>query len=110
MPSAIEHLAPAVLDEHVDCGLDGAAREGHDVAGAAVLGDEHTRFSFGWEWRGEAATLLSRATDETGYVQPTQSQLIAVRGPGPIPYHANPIIGWHVNAAGAGTYFAERWQ
>ena len=59
----------------------------------------HTRFTHMWEWDGRATTLLSRATDETGYVQPTRTELIRVRGPG-TDYHFNPIYGWTVKADG----------
>jgi sulfane dehydrogenase subunit SoxC len=31
-------------------------------------------------WDGKAAVLQSRCIDETGYVQPTLAQLIAIRG------------------------------
>ncbi len=45
-----------------------------------VLPQSHTRFRFPWTWDGSEAILTSRATDETGYVQPTREQLVAVRG------------------------------
>ena len=38
------------------------------------------RFALPWMWDGQAAVLLSRSTDETGYVQPTRESLAAVRG------------------------------
>lgn len=61
------------------------------------------RFSFPWAWDGKAAVLQSRCTDETGYVQPTLSQLIAIRGDnGPFGsiYHLNAIQSWAVGEAG----------
>jgi sulfane dehydrogenase subunit SoxC len=64
-----------------------------------VLPKCHTRFRHLWEWRGEPAVLLSRATDETGYVQPTLKQLVQARGPG-TQYHNNGIRGWRVNRDG----------
>lgn len=54
-----------------------------------------TRFRFPWEWDGKPARLQSRATDETGYVQPTIQQLIDVRGKNSI-YHMNGIKTWAV--------------
>lgn len=63
----------------------------------------HVRFQYIWKWEGGEATLLSRATDETGYVQPTRSQLIAVRGAG-TDYHFNAIAGWRVQRDGAVFY------
>jgi sulfane dehydrogenase subunit SoxC len=35
----------------------------------------HTRFTFDWNWTGDEATIMSRATDETGDVQPTLAEL-----------------------------------
>jgi sulfane dehydrogenase subunit SoxC len=64
------------------------------------------RFTHMWEWDGSAAVLLSRATDETGYVQPTRAALIKVRGIG-TDFHFNPIVGWKVAANGAVTFHAE---
>jgi sulfane dehydrogenase subunit SoxC len=61
------------------------------------------RFSFPWMWDGKAAVLQSRCTDETGYVQPTLQQLIAIRGSnGPFGsiYHLNAIQSWGVSEAG----------
>jgi sulfane dehydrogenase subunit SoxC len=63
-----------------------------------------TRFRFPWVWDGTAAVLQSRATDETGYTQPTHQQLIAERGPLEAPgmmYHMNAIQSWGVAADGS---------
>ncbi len=62
-----------------------------------------TRFSLQWQWDGKEAVLQSRSTDETGYVQPTREQLIAVRGtrPGPDGFdHYNGIKAWLVRTDG----------
>lgn len=58
-----------------------------------------TRFQFMWEWTGGDSVLLSRATDETGSVQPTREVLLARRGPG-TDYHFNQIVGWRVQRDG----------
>lgn len=61
------------------------------------------RFSFPWSWNGRPAVLQSRCTDETGYLQPTLKQLIAIRGSnGPFGsiYHLNAIQSWAVNEVG----------
>ena len=60
-----------------------------------ILPKAHVRFTRMWEWEGSETILLSRATDETGYVQPTRAELIRVRGPG-TQYHFNPVSGWRV--------------
>ena len=64
-----------------------------------ALRKAHTRFTHMWEWDGSETTLLSRATDETGYVQPTRSDLVRIRGAG-TDYHFNPIYGWTVKTDG----------
>ena len=42
---------------------------------------------------------MSRATDETGYVQPTTAELLRPRGPD-TQYHFNNIRAWRVGADG----------
>jgi sulfane dehydrogenase subunit SoxC len=59
-----------------------------------------TRFRLPWRFEGRAATIASRAIDETGYVQPTREALVAVRGTNSI-YHYNGIKFWQVRADGA---------
>ena len=68
-----------------------------------VLPKCHTRFSFPWKWDGREAVLMSRATDETGYVQPTLAQLRGARGAG-TRYHFNDIRAWRVAADGTVTF------
>ncbi len=57
------------------------------------------RFQYMWEWKGGDAVLLSRATDDAGFVQPTRTALVAERGPG-TNYHYNQIVGWKVDRTG----------
>ena len=64
-----------------------------------VLRFAHTRFRFPWKWDGREAVLQSRATDETGYVQPALSDLVKVRGVNSV-YHLNAIQSWKVAAGG----------
>ncbi len=58
-----------------------------------------TRFYLDTTWDGEEMFLQSRAMDETGYVQPTKTQLREVRGENSV-YHNNCIQTWWVNANG----------
>lgn len=58
-----------------------------------------TRFEADWSWTGEPASILSRATDSTGYVQPTREALVAARGLNS-QYHYNGIQQWRIDAAG----------
>ena len=64
-----------------------------------VLRFAHTRFRFPWRWDGREAVLQSRCTDETGYVQPTLTALVKVRGTNST-FHNNAIQGWKVMADG----------
>jgi len=52
-----------------------------------------------WNWNGSETTILSRAIDETGYIQPTLEQLRAARGVGTY-YHFNHIRTWRVRRDG----------
>jgi sulfane dehydrogenase subunit SoxC len=42
---------------------------------------------------------MSRAVDETGYVQPFLKQLLAARG-GNMGYHFNPVTAWYLQKDG----------
>lgn len=64
------------------------------------------RFQHMWEWTGGESVLLSRATDEAGFVQPTRKALIAERGLG-TDYHFNQIVGWKVAGDGKVTFHGE---
>ena len=57
------------------------------------------RFYLDTDWDGGEMLLQARAMDETGYVQPTKSQLRDVRGENSI-YHNNCIQTWHVKSNG----------
>ena len=59
-----------------------------------------------WKWDGSPATLMSRAVDETGYIQPTFAAFKEGRGPG-TDYHYNHIRAWKVAADGVVTYGGE---
>jgi sulfane dehydrogenase subunit SoxC len=61
------------------------------------------RFRSLWDWDGQETVIMSRAVDETGYVQPTYRQLEAARGPRTF-YHENNIRPWKVARDGMVTY------
>jgi sulfane dehydrogenase subunit SoxC len=83
--------------------VDVSADGGNSWAPAAlqepVLAKALTRFRVAWRWNGGPAILQSRATDESGYVQPTRARLIAQRGTKTI-YHFNGIASWAVGENG----------
>ncbi len=58
------------------------------------------RFSLPWRWEGGEALLMSRCTDDTGYIQPTREALVARRGLNAY-YHYNGIMAWAVAGDGS---------
>jgi sulfane dehydrogenase subunit SoxC len=87
----------------VDVSTDGGKTWHAAALQGPVLPICHTRFRFPWHWDGGEAVLQSRCVDDTGYVQPSLSQLVAVRGlNGPLGsiYHLNGIQSWQVAADG----------
>jgi len=74
---------------------------------APVLPKAHTRFRFLWRWDGSPTEIVSRAVDETGYVQPEWKALQTVRGRR-TRYHLNPITGWRLGADGRVLFGIER--
>jgi sulfane dehydrogenase subunit SoxC len=64
-----------------------------------VLPMAFTRFRSAWNWTGAPAVLKSRATDETGYLQPEREALIAERGRHGY-FHYNAIVSWQVDEDG----------
>ena len=83
----------------VDVSVDGGRNWQPARITSLILPKALTRFGFEWEWNGAPALLQSRAVDETGYVQPTYTQLRSVRGTNSI-YHKNAIHTWQVAADG----------
>lgn len=83
----------------VDVSVDGGRTWRPARLEAPVLPKCLTRFNCDWVWEGRPALVQSRATDETGHVQPTYRQLRAVRGSRSI-YHNNAVQTWWVQESG----------
>lgn len=83
----------------VDVSTDGGRRWQAAELQDPVLPKCHTRFRHPWDWDGREALLMSRAVDETGYVQPSLAEMRAVRGAGTT-YHFNHIRAWRVHRDG----------
>ncbi|MGB0683829.1 MAG: sulfite dehydrogenase [Magnetovibrionaceae bacterium] len=83
----------------VDVSVDGGRNWREAKLDGPILPKALTRFTLPWEWDGSEKLLMSRAMDDTGYVQPTISQLREVRGNWSI-YHNNSIHSWLVNKNG----------
>jgi sulfane dehydrogenase subunit SoxC len=64
-----------------------------------VLPKALTRFRAPWQWDGSPAVLQSRATDDTGMVQPTRAQFVAERGLRG-QYHYNAVASWRIDDKG----------
>ena len=85
--------------KRVDVSVDGGRNWREARLEQPVMSKCLTRFNIDWVWNGEPALVQSRATDDSGHVQPTTAQLRAVRGTRSI-YHNNSIQTWLVNASG----------
>ena len=83
----------------VDVSTDGGVNWAPATLQEPVLTKCLTRFRFPWKFDGKSALLQSRATDETGLVQPSIAELRAVRGTNAV-YNNNSIQTWHVNPDG----------
>jgi sulfane dehydrogenase subunit SoxC len=95
--------------QRVDVSTDGGATWTAAKLQEPVLSKAHTRFRHLWNWTGGEAAIMSRAVDETGYMQPTRDTLIASRGVSSVGYHTNPITGWLVRPDGTVVYRPEPW-
>lgn len=83
----------------VDVSIDGGDNWKPATLDAPVLSKALTSFRAPFEWQGQELMLMSRAVDETGYVQPMLSQLLDARGKVSF-YHNNAIQPWKVAANG----------
>ena len=83
----------------VDVSTDGGTTWTEAELQEPVLSKAHTRFSLMWNWDGRATTLMSRAVDESGGMQPTRAEFRAARGAG-TDYHFNHIHAWIVQPDG----------
>lgn len=57
----------------VEVSVDGGANWVTAQLQSPVLDRAFTRFTLPWQWQGQKAVLMSRATDALGHVQPTRS-------------------------------------
>ena len=85
--------------KRVDVSVDGGRNWREARLETPVLTKAVTRFNIDWVWDGKSAIVQSRATDETGYVQPAYRTLREVRGTRSI-YHNNAIQSWKVDTNG----------
>jgi len=87
----------------VEVSTDGGAHWATARLQEPVLPFAFTRFRMAWQWPGAPTVLKSRAIDESGYVQPERSVLIAERGRNGY-FHYNAIVCWQVDEDGEVTH------
>lgn len=85
--------------KRVDVSVDGGRNWTTAKLDVPILPVSFTHFRLPWRWGGQPAILQSRVMDETGYVQPTLAQLVAVRGLYSS-YHNNAIQSWRIGSDG----------
>ncbi|HSB45182.1 MAG TPA: sulfite dehydrogenase [Nitrospira sp.] len=110
-PSGGQRVQPGFIDirglawsgrgriARVEVSTDGGRSWQQAVLQDPILPKCHTRFCLPWRWDGKDVILQSRCLDETGYVQPSRTALVAVRGLNSV-YHYNAIQSWKIAADG----------
>jgi sulfane dehydrogenase subunit SoxC len=83
----------------VEVSADGGQSWAEAALTAPVLAYALTRFRIAWTWNGAPTVLKSRATDDTGRVQPTRDEFIARHGSNAT-YHYHAIQAWRVESSG----------
>src|SRR6202011_5121254 len=94
--------------EKVMVSADGGKSWAQAALQEPVLSKAFTRFRMPWRWDGQQAVLQSRAWDESGAVQPTRAEFVALRGETKTPpnvlgfpnQHYNSITSWGVGPKG----------
>jgi sulfane dehydrogenase subunit SoxC len=83
----------------VEVSADGGKSWAEAALDEPVLSKCLTRFRSAWRWDGGPSSLLSRAIDEAGEVQPTRTAYFENNGPS-TNYHCNMIQAWQVASTG----------
>ena len=83
----------------VEVSVDGGRSWAEAQLDDHVLPKCATRFRAAWRYTGAPATIMSRAVDETGAVQPTREAVMRNRAAGAF-YHVNPIQAWRIESDG----------
>ena len=83
----------------VEVSADGGQSWAPAALSGPILPKAPVRFRTPWQWNGGPAVLQSRATDDTGMVQPSRATFIAERGLRG-QYHFNAIQSWRIDEKG----------
>jgi len=84
----------------VEVSADGGTSWADAALDGPVLPMALTRFRIPWAWQGGRVPIQSRATDESGNVQPTRDEWLSLYGPSQF-YHYNAIQLWGVDTDGS---------
>ena len=84
----------------VDVSVDGGKTWREAMLEEPIMDKCLTRFKAAWNWDGTPATLMSRAVDSNGYVQPSVADLRKTRAIVGFVQHHNAIQPWTVSANG----------
>lgn len=85
--------------KRVDVSLDGGRNWKTATLSSDPLSKAFVEFTFEWKWDGKATTIMSRAVDEAGHVQPYFKQISDARGFNS-ESHNNSIQAWSINSKG----------
>jgi sulfane dehydrogenase subunit SoxC len=88
------------LVRRVEISTNGGATWADATLQQPVLPKALTPFQMAWRWDGSPAALVSRVTDETGYVQPSRAELMKTHGPN-FGFHFNGQKIWRIAADGS---------
>src|SRR5712671_3439672 len=83
----------------VEVSADGGQSWAPAALQGPILPKAPVRFRTPWQWNGGPAVLQSRATDDTGMVQPTRAAFAAERGLRGV-FHYNAIASWRIDEKG----------
>jgi len=83
----------------VEVSADGGQTWAQAHIDSPILSKSLTRFHIPWQWQGQETTLLSRATDEQGNLQPTRNQWREKYASYSF-NHYNGIQAWHIDGDG----------
>jgi sulfane dehydrogenase subunit SoxC len=83
----------------VEVSADGGQSWAPAALSGPILPKAPVRFRTPWQWNGGPVVLQSRATDDTGMVQPSRATFIAERGLRG-QYHFNAIQSWRIDEKG----------
>ena len=102
-PGPLRDFGSGLVGQRQDQTGRGLGRRRTELGGGRATGaglpKALTRFRAAWRWSGGSAVLQSRATDDSGMVQPTRAQFMAERGPRG-GYHYNAIASWRIDEKG----------